>query len=177
MEKFLKGYGIFVIILMVFVTVLTIAIGGFAVAAVKSDKNSSDNIETDPDASVGEQVVGAIAGGFAKGLGMTIILVLGVIALIIGIIEAIYVAFFIKNYVQATKKGKITKVMDVFSVVVFVLVFVAGIAVAASGKESIGAGIGIMVYAALIEGYAIPSLKYMKKRQEEKLYGAEGEPQ
>lgn len=170
MEKFLKGYGIFAVVLIIVATIVTFVVGGVLVGAMSADTNPP-NIES------GEDAMGVIAGEFAKGLGKAILLGMGIILLVVGAIELLFMVFFIKNYIDATKHGKITKTMDTVSVIAFAIVFILGIVASATNKDAVWLGIVIMLYAVIMEGYAIPSLKFMKKRQNEVLYGAENEVQ
>lgn len=136
MEKFLKIYGGIVAALLILAIAAMLVFGIILVAPGLSGGTSS---------SLGE------------GLGNGFMLIIGVLDLILCAFVIAFTIPFIIALAQ-TKKKRDTRVVDLFMLILFAVLFVAGIVLAAMKNEYVLFGVAGIVLSVLIEIYAIPAV-------------------
>lgn len=147
MEKFLKVYGIILLVL------LSIALAGLLIVGVILIAPSLSDI---------------LADGSINNLGNGIGYALGVFAFVMCMeILALAIPFFFR-FAQARKKRFMAvRIIDVFMVAYYSVAIVAGIIWCIADKDSLPFGIILLGVALILNTFAIPALVWDKKQKAE----------
>lgn len=145
MEKFLKVYGIILLVL------LSIALAGLLIVGVILIAPSLSDI---------------LADGSINNLGNGIGYALGVLAFVMCVeILALAIPFFFR-FAQARKKRFMAvRIIDVFMVAYYSVAIVAGIIWSIADKDSLTFGIILLGVALILNTFAIPALVWDKKQK------------
>lgn len=145
MEKFLKVYGIILLVL------LSIALAGLLIVGVILIAPSLSDI---------------LADGSINNLGNGIGYALGVLAFVMCVeILALAIPFFFRFAEERKKRFMAVRIIDVFMVAYYSVAIVAGIIWSIADKESLTFGIILLGVALILNTFAIPALVWDKKQK------------